>query len=386
MNATSHYCMNNETIELPATCPPVPTLAPETLCTCNNTNICLPGLMCNETDHTCVIRPDPCPELPKVAGPEGCYCNLSHELCNETMSSCGGPDSKCYEPAKCLEKDWSSFHMSTVNAIEVDSKNYAIEKTMVVLKCNTGYYMEPSLEDETFVDLFTVECGYDESWIGFQVCSPSLCESLDFDEASISETFWGEHNETKAIEGTIAKLQCKEDGHMFEDSLVSRYFLTCFHKKWIVSEPSLCSDNLQSCTKPKIPSCSLKGCNKLEPPNLKRISYDPDLNGYFTGSTLTVSCNNNNTPFSVFEDFDDPNKILATTSTVYNLQSTGDENYCLHDDCVASAGIEWKGKNEQIGVDCMEEDEGNFFCIKSDKIKWNGEYFIFDGRLFIMMK
>ena len=45
-----------------------------------------------------------------------------------------------------------------------------------------------------------------------------------------------------------------------------------------------------------------------------------------------------------------------------------------------------KGKNEKIGVDCMEEDEGNFFCIKSDKIKWNGEYFIIDGRLFILKK
>ena len=119
----------------------------------------------------------------------------------------------------------------------------------------------------------------------------------------------------------IQSLQCIKDGHLFEDSTVTRYFLTCFHKKWNVSEPSLCPDNLQSCTKPKIPSCSLKGCNKLEPPSLKRISYEPDLGGYFTGSTLTISCNNNNTPFTVFQDFDDSNKVFAITSPEYNAQS-----------------------------------------------------------------
>ena len=236
MNATSHYCMNNETIELPPKCPPVPSLAPDTLCTCNNTNVCNPGLMCDDTDYTCVVRPDPCPELPQIAGPEGCYCSLSHELCNETLSSCGGPDNKCYQPSKCLAKDWGSFHMSTVNTVEVDSENYAIEKTIVELKCNAGHYMESTLDDETFVDFFTVECGYDESWTGFQTCSPALCESLDFDDAVISETVWGEHQGTKLSEGTIAKLQCLEDGHLFDGSLVTRYFLTCYQKKWMVQD------------------------------------------------------------------------------------------------------------------------------------------------------
>ena len=98
MDASIHYCMDNDTIEIPQDeCPEIPDTAPETDCVChylesfNNVTlsmappsiVCEAGLMCNTTRVTCDPRPDPCPSLPEVASPRGCYCEVAHDICEE---------------------------------------------------------------------------------------------------------------------------------------------------------------------------------------------------------------------------------------------------------------------------------------------------------------
>ena len=113
INSTTHYCMNNETIVLPEECPLAPQAAPELGCTCNMTSICTLDLMCLQSGYkpSCGPRPDPCPELPQVAGPELCYCELSVEICDIGMS-CGGENKNCYYPAKCPEFDWELINVT----------------------------------------------------------------------------------------------------------------------------------------------------------------------------------------------------------------------------------------------------------------------------------
>ena len=128
MDATMFYCLDNTIISLPEDdCPPIPDMAPETDCLCiysesetdsetdslansetksgvssgvnsgaNSATspgidphpdppnmVCEAGLMCNTTLVTCEPRPDPCLSLPDVAGPQGCYCEVAHAICDE---------------------------------------------------------------------------------------------------------------------------------------------------------------------------------------------------------------------------------------------------------------------------------------------------------------
>ena len=68
----------------------------------NTLNWFTQGLMCNKTGRTCTPRPEPCPQLPSVAGPDRCYCHLSNKLCDEGFS-CGGEKNTCFEPTVCEE-------------------------------------------------------------------------------------------------------------------------------------------------------------------------------------------------------------------------------------------------------------------------------------------
>ena len=173
-----------------------------------------------------------------------------------------------------------SYKYSRISKVELYALRPSVEKAVLDLQCDAGTFKVASLIDETFVDKFSIECGQDGNWIGFEKCSPPLCEALEFDSDSVKETLWkGDHNQTTGTvtEGAISKLQCKEEGFSFSDEATTRLFYTCYRQKWFVEDNTLCPDLSKSCKKPIEVSCSMTGCQKPIDPYLERVSYEPNI-------------------------------------------------------------------------------------------------------------
>ena len=90
---------------------------------------------------------------------------------------------------------------------------------------------------------------------------------------------------------------------------------------------------------------------------------------------------------STLQFYGNPQQVLAVVTPVYEAVEVADNGFCPHDDCHPSLGVEWHGKDGFIGSDCIEDDDGNAFCIKSDKLVWNGTNIIFTGQfLYVKVK
>ena len=381
MDPTTHYCKDNIKTQLPEVCPIAPEVALELGCVCNDTKVCQKDQMCEPSNGTCVTRPEPCPALPIVAGTTGCYCEIGEEICGQEMS-CGGENTSCFEPAKCKKQDWSIFNAKAMTLTSWDSNENAVERDSIDLMCDEDRFTNSSLINGTFLNHFSVECGPDKSWIGLEACVLSFCDALDYETESVVETIWGEVDPVaKTVkDGSISKVQCKNEGHTFSNSpATGRQILKCYRMKWYVDDNILCPNNTDSCSNPIRFSCSMTGCEKLPDPYLNRISYEPKINAYLKGSTLKVSCSNGSSNlYSMFEQFEDPSKTLTIQSPVYVAQTPVNNGYCPHNNCLASTGVQWTGKDGKTKSDCVQEKKGKYFCIKSSQIKWNGSSYTVD--------
>ena len=377
------FCMDDVEFPLPTmVCPPLPGLAPPGQCICNNTLVCVEGLMCNDTSNTCEERPEPCPSLPEVSDPRGCYCEVGHEICEEGQT-CGGRDKACYEPAKCLHpmfrQDWPDFLATNTTDVSLDDTNSAIETSIVGIQCNLHTFKEDLIEQsDTYVDKFDVSCSQDGNWNGLEKCKYPLCEKLEFDTTTVKQTLWGKEENNKVRHGSVVKLECVSPGHTFDNhGQESRFFYHCYKKKYNVTDQSLCQ-NQESCGAPSKVSCSFTGCSPLPKSFQERVVYDPVLPSYVSGSSLTVVCSNQEDSFSWIQAQNDPQQVLAVKKKNYVAVQQNDQNYCLNSECLQSAGHTWVGRDGSSGTDCIPENS-DAFCIKSSKIKWSGSFLYIDG-------
>ena len=373
------YCLDDESFQLPEIeCPLAPDLSLSGQCICNKTLICQKESMCDSFKHGCVERPDPCSALPEVAGTSGCYCKDGHKIC-ETGQTCGGLYETCYEPAKCLhpmfEQDWNKFLATNTTVVRLDENNFAIEGTELGIKCQPRTFREDLIASDTFEDVFSIKCSPDSSWKGLEKCKYPLCEKLKFDE-TVKETVWGFKEGTKFVQGAVIKLECLDEANTFNiANEVSRYFYHCDKKKWNVSDKSNCPKGENSCKEPLKVSCSFTGCLSLPEPFQDRVVYDPLMSSYQNGSSLTAFCSNKVVFHSKFTSYSSPEKYLIVKKRSSEAKLQVDTEFCLHEDCLASAGITWHGNTGEHGTDCIRKENGDAFCIESKLSRWNGTSF-----------
>ena len=210
---------------------------------------------------------------------------------------------------------------------------------------------------------------------------PALCEELQLDEATVSLTVWGPRGAGDLVRGGgVAKLECSSRDHAFTHSAgpESRLLVTCAEEKWSVPDTSLCPDKSAACTNPISVSCAkTDGCEKLTKSYQDRVVYDPFLDFYHNGATVTLHCSDGMEPFATFEPFNDPSKVLAVKTLVFEtLDIEVDNDFCPHADCLPSLGVEWNGLDGTKGTDCIEDEDGAY-CIQSESIQWDGTNFVF---------
>ena len=210
---------------------------------------------------------------------------------------------------------------------------------------------------------------------------PALCDDLQLDEATVSLTVWGPRGAGDLVRGGgVAKLECSSRDHAFTHSAApeSRLLVTCAEEKWSVSDTALCPDKSTACTNPISVSCAkTDGCEKLTKSFQDRVVYDPFLDFYHKGASVTLHCSDGTEPFATFEPFNDPSKVWAVKMLVFeSLDIEVDNDFCPHADCLPSLGVEWNGLDGTKGTDCIEDKDGAY-CIQSESIQWDGTNFVF---------
>ena len=372
----SSYCFNDETVPLPTQeCPQPPELSPEDMCLCNDTFICQSELMCEE--NGCVERPEPCPDLPELAGPQGCYCKEATAIC-ELGQACGGPDNTCYDPTKCLHpmfiQDWDKFLAANMTSVDLDDENYVLEGTQLSMRCLEGAFREDIMDfNDTCIDIFSVQCSSDASWLGLHKCAYPLCGELKFDAANVVETIWGSKEGSQIVQGSIVKLECLDKANTFENiQSISRTFLQCDKKKWNVTDKTLCPNNDNSCEEPVRISCLSNGCSSLPESFQDQVVYDPLLTSYKKGSSLTISCSNQVEPKSKLKAYSNDAQFLMIKKMTMEKKQQDDPEFCLHDDCLPAAGTAWSGKDGNTGKDCVKTDDDTAFCIQPSRLELIG--------------
>ena len=333
------------------------------------------------------MRPDPCPTLPEVAGPQGCYCQDAHALCDPGQA-CGGPDNACYEPARCEHpmfiQGWDEEYLATnTTPVALDDDNSVIEGTELHMRCKPNSFREDIMETpDTFVDSFSVQCSHDRSWSGLDKCSYPLCDELKFDAATVKETIWGSKEGSQILQGSILKLECLEQGSTFENiKTVTRSFFECDKKKWKVMDNTLCPNNEKSCKEPVRMSCTFDGCLSLPSSFQDPVVYDPLITSYLKGSSLTVSCSNQVEPVSQFQAYSNDKEYLIIKKISQEIKQQDDPDFCLHDDCLPAAGITWNEKDGNSGKDCVKRADDTASCIQPSQLEWVGtSFFLKNGK------
>ena len=380
------YCYNNQTLPLPSLeCPPYPDLAPAELCLCNQTLICQAELMCNTVKAACEDRPDLCPDLPGLAGSQGCYCLEANAIC-EQGQACGGPDSSCYDPTSCLHpmfiQGWDEYLATNTTAVELDDTNSVIEGTELFMRCNPKTFREDIMEfNDTFIDSFSIQCSNDGSWSGLGKCTYPLCAELKFD-ATVRETIWGSKEGSGIVQGSILKLECLDQGSTFKTvNTVLRSFFECDKRKWKVTDKALCPENDGYCKEPIRISCVFNGCSSLPPSFQDPVVYDPLLTSYLKGASLTISCSNKVEPNTKFQAYDNDREYLIIKKIYQQMKQQEDPEFCLHEDCLPVAGITWNEKDGNLGKDCVKTDDGTATCLKPSQLEWSRtSFFLKEGK------
>ena len=94
---------------------------------------------------------------------------------------------------------------------------------------------------------------------------------------------------------------------------------------------------------------------------------------------MVVSCPNDEVAPSELYSLADPTKLLVIKSLEYEPQNPEDNGFCPADECLPSIGFNVTGRDGAVFRDCVKNNNDDYFCINSTKIKWNGNEFIFDG-------
>ena len=400
MNTKTDYCYLDSIVPLPGECGPMPGVANSSGCVCYDQFVCSEHLMCDNESLAmsgqtgvsgagpviCRERPPPCPHLPQVAGFEGCYCDLSHEICSEG-ESCGGVNGSCYDPARCLHPesldDWSEHNAVLANiSVETDDDDMLIEATSLMFHCLPHHYVDDWMDLDNFTESFSAQCGGDGNWTDLFQCSHPTCEDLQYDDSTVEEQIYGEVDDTSSqvLEDSIVKLSCMDEGNSIKDSSESRAFFYCHQKKWQVLNPEQCPDKSTSCVHPVKVVCSFQGCSVPEHLQDDTVTFQHSLEKVKKDSVVSARCSSEDDEYeTMIMSYDDPDEVLVVEQIEYEPSYPEDNGFCPHEQCTNTSDVEWIDRDGFIGKGCVEDGQGEAFCVIPDGLKWDTDYFSFDG-------
>ena len=104
-------------------------------------------------------------------------------------------------------QDWDEFLATNTTSVDLDDKKSVLEGTQLCMRCLEGAFREDIMDlNDTYIDIFSIQCSSDASWLGLQKCAYPLCGELKFDAAKVVETIWGSKEGSKIVQGSIVKL------------------------------------------------------------------------------------------------------------------------------------------------------------------------------------
>ena len=364
MNTNTYY-MSMSTpyscIPRPEDCPAVPHLSPPGDCTCNQTEVCPEGLMCDPSlplsNTSCIERPQPCQPFPAFAGPEGCLCNLtgltvSPEICEEDEAC----DEACFLPAFCDHPatltNWSDYNARLVS--ESNDTSF-IQWTQLELECLDHTFTDHSVQSRDFQTELTAVCNNNGTWEMSASCVFPVCAEPQVETKSVEvkELFI---IDTATTQGAIVKFSCKDQTTQFQFGAFTRLVGVCNRTIWEVSHPAACPDQSPKCEELQELSCPFQGCSAL-PSAQDRVVHTGLTDRFITGATVTASCSHDVDQYSVLESFSQPDLVMSLTSPQYSPQYPPDPTWCPHQDCLPASGVPWVAANLSVsGPDCVEEE------------------------------
>ena len=354
---TSYSCLPR-----PEDCPELPHLTPPGGCSCNQSELCGPDLMCDPSllpaNSSCIERPPPCQPFPAVTGPEGCFCNItdltvSPEICEEGE----GCDETCFLPAYCDHPtaltNWTDYNARLVSH---NNQTSFIQWSQLELECLEHTFTEHSVQARLFQKELSGVCSSNGTW-DMPACVFPACPwpQLDAKTVKVTELFIV-HNAT--TQGAKLKVSCKDETTQFNFGAFTRLFAFCNRSVWEVSDPAACIDQTAAsthCESLQELSCPFQGCPSL-PAAQERVSHSGLTDRFITGATVTASCSHEVDQYSVLETYSDPSLVLSLTSPSYRPRYPAPSRWCPHTDCLPASGIPWKAANISVtGPDCVEE-------------------------------
>ena len=343
----------------PEECPEVPHLSPPGGCTCNQTELCPEGLMCDPslppTNSSCIERPQPCQPFPAFAGPEGCLCNLtgltlSPEICEED-EACG---EACFLPAFCDHPgaldNWTEYNARLVSE---SNETSFIQWSRLDLECLEHTFTDHSVLSGDFQTELTAVCNNNGTWDLPACVFPACAEpQVDTQSVEVKEMLIIDKATTQ---GAMVKFSCKDQTTEFTFGSFTRLLAVCNRTLWEVSHPAACPDQSTECLNLQELSCSFTGCAGLAPPQ-ERVVHTGLTQRFITGASVTASCSHDVDQFSVLESWSEPGLVMSVTSPQYSPQYPATPRWCPHPDCLPASGLPWRAANISArGPDCVEE-------------------------------